>query len=206
MGEWSSRFYLPYYAVVEAKGLGKKFGRRWVFRNVEFSLGQGDALLVVGPNGSGKSTLLKVVAGLVPPSAGSVQIDGDPRLTLGYAALDLNLYPHLSACEHLELAAELKGCDARADELLDKVGLIEAKDKYASNMSTGMRMRLKLALAIQSDPDVLLLDEPGASLDESGRELVKTICREHQQRGALIVATNDQRERELGNLMIELKS
>jgi len=200
-----SRFYLPYYAVVEAQGLGKKFGRRWVFRNVEFCLGQGDALLVVGPNGSGKSTLLKVVAGLVPPSAGNVHIDGDQRLTLGYAALDLNLYPHLSAQEHLELAAELKGCEDRAEELLKKVGLIDAKDKYASNMSTGMRMRLKLALSIQSNPSVLLLDEPGASLDESGRELVRQVCKEQRTRGALIVATNDQRERELGNLLIELQ-
>lgn len=201
-----SRFYLPYYAVVEVQGLGKKYGRRWVFRNVEFNLGLGDALLVVGPNGSGKSTLLKVVAGLVPASAGTVRMEGDPRLTLGFAALDLNLYPHLSAQEHLELAGELRGCESRADELLEKVGLIEAKDKYASNMSTGMRMRLKLALAIQSHPRVLLLDEPGASLDDGGRELVREVCREQRNRGALIVATNDQRERDLGNMILEFRA
>jgi len=192
--------------VVEAKGLGKKYGRRWVFRNVEFHLGLGDALLIVGPNGSGKSTLLKVVAGLTPATAGRVSLQGDPRRTLGYAALDLNLYPHLTALEHLELAGELKGCEARAEELLQRVGLEEACDKHAANMSTGMRMRLKLALAIQSDPALLLLDEPGASLDDGGRQLVREICLEQRQRGALIVATNDRRERELGNMAIDLNA
>lgn len=192
--------------MVEAQGLGKKYGRRWIFRNVEFSLGLGDALLVVGPNGSGKSTLLKVVAGLVPASAGSVRLEGDPRRTLGYASLDLNLYPHLTAREHLELAGELRGCEARADELLHKVGLAEAADKFAVSLSTGMRMRLKLALAVQGEPPVLLLDEPGASLDDGGRELVRRICAEQRSRGALIVATNDRRERELGNMMIEFRA
>lgn len=192
--------------MVEAQGLGKRYGRRWIFRNVEFRLGVGDALLVVGPNGSGKSTLLKVVAGLVPASAGRVLLEGDPRRALGFAALDLNLYPHLTAREHLELAGELRGCPPRADEMLEKVGLAEAADKFAASLSTGMRMRLKLALAVQSEPPVLLLDEPGASLDDGGRELVRHICAEQRERGALILATNDRRERELGNMMIEFRA
>jgi len=121
------------------------------------------------------------------------------------AALDQSVYPQLSIKEHLELFARLRGCASRADELLGKIGLSDFAERLAHQLSTGMRNRLKLALAIQPNPKLLLLDEPGAALDEAGKELVLDICREQLQRGALIVATNDPSERRFGTHELELQ-
>jgi ABC-type multidrug transport system ATPase subunit len=106
----------------------------------------------------------------------------------------------------LRLAADLRGCAAREDELLDRIGLTHAAGLSASKISTGMKARLKLALAIQPNPLVLILDEPGAGMDEAGKDLVQGICREQKERGVLVLATNDMREKELGTLELELVS
>lgn len=178
------------------EGLGVRFGPRWIFRGVEFQLGHGESLAVLGPNGSGKSTLLKVVAGLLRPTEGRTDPTGeDARLKIGLAALDLAVYPHLSPREHLCLSADLRGCPDRTDELLARVGLADAADRPSARLSTGMRSRLKLAMAIQHRPPILLLDEPGASLDESGRALLAEIVAEQLERGCLVLATNDPAER-----------
>ncbi len=197
------RFYTG--AVLEVNGLGKRFDDRWIFRGLSFSLSVGDKLVVRGRNGAGKSTLLKVLAHLLMPSEGSLEgPPGDPRLNLSLSALDQALYPHLTVREHLILASDLRGCPARTEELLVRIGLVEAGDRFAALLSTGMRSRLRLALAIQPEPALLLLDEPGASLDEDGRTLVASICDEQGQRGCLILATNDPEERRLANLELNL--
>lgn len=180
------------------EGLGKRYGRRWLFRDLSFAVEQGQRLAILGHNGSGKSTLLRLLAGLLTPSEGKVvPPEGDSRLTLGYAALEMALYAPLTVDEHLRLSAELRGCEARADALLESVGLAYARALPAGQLSTGMKARLKLAMAIQPRPSVLLLDEPGAALDEEGRALVTRIADEQTARGSLIVATNDPQERRL---------
>ena len=187
------------------EGLGKRFGGRWLFRGVSFELPKGDALVVSGANGSGKYTLLRTLAGLVHPTEGSVCLpEGDPRRTLGMAAIEAGLYPTLTPAEHLDFAARARGCEARTDELLAQVGLPHAAGVLAAKLSTGMRARLRLALALQARPAVLLLDEPGAGLDEEGRALVEAIAREQRERGALILATNDPAERRLATHELRL--
>lgn len=187
------------------EGLGKRFGKRWIFRGLSFELEMGDRLLIMGRNGAGKSTLLKTLAGLVRASEGEIRLpEGDFRLTLGLSALEQALYPNLTVGEHLQFAADLRGCEARTDELLGQVGLGYARDFPASQLSTGMKSRVKIAMAVQARPKVLLLDEPGAGLDEAGRALVDEIAAEQTQRGCLIVATNDPAERRLANLELEL--
>ncbi len=192
---------------MRVEGLGKRYGRRWLFRDVSFELQAGQRLAILGQNGSGKSTLLRLLAGLLSPTEGRVvPPDGDPRTTLGYAALEMALYSSLTVVEHLRLAADLRGCDARSDELLDMVGLTYARELSAGQLSTGMKARLKLAMAIQPRPAVLLLDEPSAALDEQGRALVAQIAQEQTARGALVVATNDPQERSLATHELALEN
>ncbi|MGV3614502.1 MAG: ABC transporter ATP-binding protein [Fimbriimonas sp.] len=191
--------------MLEVDRLGKRYGSRWVFRGLSFRLEVGDRLVVLGRNGSGKSTLLKVLAGLIPLTEGAVTLpEGDARRTVALSALDQALYPQLSFAEHLRLAADLRGCDSRTDELIDFVGLREARDLPTAQMSTGMRARVRMALAVQARPGVLLLDEPGASLDEAGRALVERIVEAQTRYGCLVVATNEPQERRLATLELEL--
>ena len=192
--------------MLAVEGLGKRFGLTWVFRGLTFELGQGDALIVLGRNGVGKSTLLKAVAGLVTPTEGTVKLpDGEFRRVLGLSGLEQSLYPFLTVREHLALGGDLRCCEPRTDELMETIDLAYAADVFAAKLSTGMKARLKLGLAIQARPKLLLLDEPAAGMDDAGRELVSKICREQRERGALVLATNDAEERRLGNLELELK-
>lgn len=187
-------------ALMAATGLGKRFGEHWVFRDVEFEVAKGDVLCVLGPNGCGKSTLLRVLASLTAPSAGRVSC-GSP---LGYAAVDLALWPQLTAVEHLRLAAELRGIATDPVAELARVGLAGAEHKPTGQFSSGMRARLKLALAVQHAPEVLLLDEPSATLDDRGRELVVQTVAEQRARGAVVIATNEQADRRLATHVLEL--
>lgn len=190
--------------LLRAENLGKRYESRWVLRGINLDLGPGDCLVVGGSNGSGKSTLLRLLAGLLSPSEGKVHLTGDPRTTLGLAALEFALYPTLTVREHLELTASLRGVTSRADELLEFIGLAYAADRPASQLSTGMKARLKFAIAIQARPLALLLDEPGAGLDEPGLELLARIIQEQLTRGCIVLATNDPRERRWANLELQL--
>lgn len=186
--------------VIRCAGLGKRYGSRWVLRGVEMDLPMGECLLVTGPNGAGKTTLLRLLAGLEAPTEGEVHAVG----TIGFAAPDLSLYPNLTAMEHLRFAATLRRVEPRDSELLEKVGLLDHADKPVGAFSTGMRSRLRLALAIQHRPAVLLLDEPTASLDEQGRAVVSEIIEEQRARGCIVLATNSDGDREHGDLEVRL--
>lgn len=177
-----------------ARGLGRRFGRRWLFRVLDLDVTPGMALAVLGPNGTGKSTLLRVLAGLIEPSEGSVRRPSNGARSMGYAALDLALYPALTGREHLELGGRLRGVPDQADALLEAVGLSDASEQMVGEYSSGMRARIKLALAVQTEPSVLLLDEPSAALDRSGDELVGRLVGEQLARGAVVYATNDPKD------------
>ncbi len=187
-----------------AEDLGKRFDRRWVLRHISFELKQGDCLAVLGRNGSGKSTLLRLLASLEVPTEGQVRAPQEPTLTIGYSALDQKLYPNLTIREHLDFAGDVRGIPARSDELLDRIGLTASAKTMGRALSTGMRSRVRLALAIQSHPLILMLDEPGAAMDEQGQALVASICKEQAERGVLILATNDPNERRHTNLELAL--
>jgi ABC-type multidrug transport system ATPase subunit len=160
----------------------------------------------MGPNGTGKSTLLRCIAGLLVATEGTVRLpEGDSRRVMALSALEMALYPALTCSEHLCLAADLRGCGPRDAELLKRVGLESAANLRANQLSTGMKSRLKLALAIQPSPLLLLLDEPGAALDESGRSLLDSIVAEQAERGVVLFATNDPSERRLANLELPLE-
>lgn len=199
--------------LLRCSNLGKWFGSKVLFRAVELELSRGDCLVVAGWNGSGKSTFLKCLAGLLDPSIGSVDILSNQPFPIGYSALDLQLYDKLSAREHLEFAAQTRGCSTDADFWLDYVGL-EDRDLQASGLSSGQRQRVRFALALQHKPDLLFLDEPSAAMDEKGRALVSKVIRDFRTGefsgqlpalpGGIVLATNDPDELSFATHLLEL--
>ncbi len=175
-------------AVAIINNLGHRFDEGWLFRHVEVNLVNGNRLLVRGANGSGKSTFLKAVAGLISPREGTIELPD----RIGYMAIDLSVYPHLSVAEHMELSGQLRGAVGKSD-WIERVGLGDARSKLGETLSTGMRSRLKLALAMAHNPELLILDEPTAALDDPGRLLIDEVLAEFE--GAVLYASNDPQDR-----------
>lgn len=191
--------------LLKVERLSKRFGTHWLFQDLSFSLHSGECLILEGHNGSGKSTLLRILAGLESPTQGSVGTNWqNPRVDVSYCGLDQAVFPNLSVREHLRLFAEIRGLEVKLDDILAKTGLIDHADHLSTQLSTGLRSRLKIAIAIQSQPRLLIWDEPGVALDEMGKKLIESIVRDQLQRGALVLATNDPAERRFGTHLLNL--
>ncbi|HVP37148.1 MAG TPA: ABC transporter ATP-binding protein, partial [Terriglobales bacterium] len=182
---------------LEVKNLAKSFGFRIVFEGVNFSLKEEESLVITGKNGSGKSTLLKILAGLLRPSKGEININlngqnkkkTERRKLLGFVAPDLSLYDELTALENLEFLSKVQGLEWRKKELiknLEKIGLKGRGEDLVSSYSSGMKQRLKYLFALLNEPKILLLDEPGSNLDEPGLFLLDDIIAEQRKRGILV--------------------
>ena len=143
-------------------------------KNISFSLLPQEFLCIVGPSGCGKSTLLRVLGGLLQPTRGEVVFEGKtPRF--GMVFQESNLMPWRNVLENIILPLELEGVDAedarrQAQELIDLVGLTGFESSYPRDLSGGMAHRVAIARSLIHDPDILLLDEPFASLDALTRE------------------------------------
>jgi heme ABC exporter ATP-binding subunit CcmA len=172
---------------IEAHGLGKRFGIRWVLRGVTFDLGRGEAAGLLGPNGSGKSTVLRILGTLLRPNAGSATVNGldivrdaiSVRGQIGYLAHTPGLYEDLTARENLRFAADMLGLAyTSVDSVLERVGLASMANARVRGFSAGMQRRLALARLIMRSPSVLLLDEPYSNLDDEGVELINSVIRD----------------------------
>lgn len=146
---------------------------------VTFSALPSEFVCVVGPSGSGKSTLLRLVGGLLNPTRGAVEFEGQrvegPRRRIGFVFQDANLMPWRSALANVELPLEIQGAasadkKARAEQLLELVGLVDFERSLPRDLSGGMAQRVAIARALVHEPDLLLLDEPFGSLDALTRE------------------------------------
>lgn len=177
---------------IDARGLGKRFGIRWVLRGATLDVARGEAVALMGSNGSGKSTLLRILGTLLRPNAGSASVNGldivtdaaEVRAEIGYLAHAPGLYDDLTARENLEFAAEMLGLDHSAVATsLDQVGLGPVADIRARGFSAGMQRRLALARLIMRRSTVLLLDEPYSNLDEAGVEVMNSVIRDVLSRG-----------------------
>ncbi len=164
---------------IELAGVGRAYGDRAALQGVDLTLEAGRTLVVFGPNGAGKSTLLRILATLLRPTTGSVEVLGAKlpgeawkvRGKIGLLGHDPLLYRELSARENLRYHARLHGvAPERIEELLDAVGLARRADDPISTYSRGMVQRAAVARAVLHDPELLLLDEPRANLDPAATE------------------------------------
>ncbi|MEX0851689.1 MAG: ATP-binding cassette domain-containing protein [Bauldia sp.] len=177
--------------VLEARHLRKVFDGFVAVDDVSFAVEPGEVFGLLGPNGAGKSTTMMMLAGLLPPDAGTVLIDGQAfhprdralRRTLGVVPQDLAIYPELSARENLEFLGRLygvRGADLRdrIAEVLERIGLAGRADDRVGDLSGGMKRRLNFGAALLHRPRVLILDEPTVGVDPlSRRELWEIILR-----------------------------
>ena len=180
----------------------KSFGREVVFRNVEHVFASGSRTALLGPNGSGKSTLLMLVGGALMPSKGSVVHAVNDTVVpeeevyrhVAIAAPYLGLYEELSLAETVVNHARFKPLKngLTATDVARIAYLENALEKPVRNFSSGMKQRLKLALAILSDTPLLLLDEPTSNIDAKAVAWYSDLLREHVDQRTLLVASNRQ--------------
>jgi ABC-2 type transport system ATP-binding protein len=161
---------------MRAEGLGKKYRRRWALSDCTLDVPAGKVVGLVGPNGAGKTTLLNLAVGLLPPTTGSIEVlggrpaDGPEQLArVGFVAQDTPTYAGLTVDEHLRLGAHLnpQWDDAVARDRIDRLGVDPGQ--RAGRLSGGQRAQLALTLGIAKRPELLILDEPVASLDPLAR-------------------------------------
>jgi ABC-2 type transport system ATP-binding protein len=183
-------------AALAVSGLAKRYGTTHALRGVDLEVGEGELVGLLGPNGAGKSTLVKIACGLVRPTSGAAEVCGAPagtpaaRRALGYLA-ELFRFPGWATADellalHQRLAGSDRGERERA-ELLDLVGLADARDRRVETMSKGMQQRLGIAQALVGEPPLLLLDEPTSALDPAGRRTVRGLLAELRRRGVAVL-------------------
>ena len=167
-------------AVVEARGLVKRFGARTVVDHLTIRIERGQICGFLGPNGSGKTTTIRMLCGLLTPDAGSGTCLGHDivkeawaiKRQVGYMTQRFSLYEDLSIRENLDFVARLYAMDRRRErvgEALARLGLAERRDQLAGSLSGGWKQRLALAAAVLHEPRLLLLDEPTAGVDPKAR-------------------------------------
>ena len=202
-------------ALLKVEGVSKTYGQTLLFENISFSMQSSQVISITGWNGSGKSTLMRIIAGLVTPSAGRIEltINGDiipkssRRKYLGLAAPAISLYEELTGAENLEFFCKVRGLHFQRSnhlKLMAWAGLNGRQNKPCRDYSSGMKQRLKLVQALIHRPPLLLLDEPGANLDSEGLKLVARMIQKQRKSGMTIIASNDRREVEYADRIINL--
>lgn len=183
-------------AAVSARGIAQRFGHQLALAPLDLELAPGDRLAVLGPNGAGKTSLLRILATAGRPAGGELQVGGvdalrrraEARRLLGYVGHEPSLYPALTALENIEFFARLHGLGrAEAFRALARVGLEGLGARPAADLSRGLLQRLALARSLVHDPQFWVLDEPDASLDADGRDLLLELAAGR----TVVLATHD---------------
>jgi heme exporter protein A len=188
--------------VVHAENLSRAFGGRRVVDAVSFTLNEGDCLALFGPNGAGKTTLLRMLAGLLAPGQGTVQVDGVPltsgpaaRARVGLVSHASMLYGALTARENVELAARLHGLPDPAGTAMRALATMRVDDRAdvaTRTLSRGLQQRVSIARAIVHAPRLLLCDEPYTGLDDAGSAaLTATLAEQRDAGAALLLVTHN---------------
>ena len=166
--------------MIDVKGLKKNYGGLQVLKGVDLTIDKGDCVVLVGPSGCGKSTFLRCLNRLEEPDSGKVIFNGKEvtnhdidhvRQKMGMVFQHFNLFPHLTVRKNITLAPVRLGlmkqpeADAKAMELLERIGLADKADTYPNMLSGGQKQRIAIVRALAMNPDVLLFDEPTSALD-----------------------------------------
>jgi len=179
--------------MIRARGLEKRYGRRRVFGGVDLDLSRDGFLVVTGANGSGKTTLLRLLTGLAAPTRGTLEVDVD-RGGIGLLAHDPLVYRELTGMENLDLFGRLYRVRERRERigmLLERYGLWDARSERVASYSRGMAQRLALCRTLLHEPELVVLDEPYAFLDDEGAGLLDRELSELAGGHTLVVATHD---------------
>jgi heme ABC exporter ATP-binding subunit CcmA len=178
--------------------LSKAYGFFWALKDLNLDLPPGELVALLGPNGAGKTTLLKLIAGLIPPSLGKIELDampfsranGSSRAQIGLLTPAAHLYEDLTVRENLEFFTSLYGRKHDADSInaaLASVDLSSRADGFTSTLSSGMKCRLSIAKWDLLKPGLLLLDEPYGVLDGSGVDLLEEFLKAHCRKGNIVI-------------------
>ena len=205
-------------SLIEVKSVAKKYGRHEVLKDVSFYANTGECVGIVGANGCGKSTLLKIISGSIKPDSGSLVYDGaDPlknvkifERLIGYVPQENPLMTQLSVMDNLKFWY----CDSSRSLKNDLIngapamlGISAYADKRVDRLSGGQKKRLSIACALAKQPPVLIMDEPGASLDIVCKEDIKNYLQRYMQSGGTVILTShEQTELELCSRMYLLKN
>ncbi len=203
-------------AFLEIRGLRKSFGKTEILKGIDFSLEKGEVLSIIGSSGSGKTTLLRCLNFLEHAEEGTIAIDGNvifdgknvhkvsdeeircKRLHFGLVFQSFNLFPQYTVLENITLAPTLlkmdtpENIEARARQLIEKVGLTERTNYYPAQLSGGQQQRVAIARALALNPDILCFDEPTSALDpELTGEVLKVIKSLKDKDCTMIVVTHE---------------
>jgi ABC-2 type transport system ATP-binding protein len=187
-------------ALMEVRQLVKVYGKTEAVRGISFAIEAGRCTALLGPNGAGKTTTLNMLSGLLKPTSGEIRFDGagdekDLRAHIGYLPQYTAFYNWMSGREFLIYVGRLTGMDKRqagrrADELLELVGIAEAKHRKIGGYSGGMKQRLGLAQAMMHRPRLLILDEPVSALDPIGRREVLELMKRIKEETTILFSTH----------------
>ncbi|MCL1872824.1 MAG: ABC transporter ATP-binding protein [Clostridiales bacterium] len=196
-----------YRMSITLNDVSKRFGTKTLFSSLDCTVSSGECLVVTGRNGSGKSTLLKIIARLLKPSSGRVEIRADKTLLrhfeqslpyIGLISPELAFYDQLTGGENIGLLARARGLEPVREDIsraLRAVNLENFSNKYLATYSTGMIQRLRFALLSLIDPPIWLIDEGLSNLDSDGQAMVLALIEARLKQGHLIaMATNGQSE------------
>jgi len=200
---------------VEAINLKKVFGRRLIFKGLNYKFENNGIYGIAGANGSGKSTLVKIIAGVTAPSAGKLihsfnDVVVKPESLhdhIGLVSPYLVLYDEFTAWENLSLFAEIRGVSFNKDKagsILKNFNIYDRKDDYVKTYSSGMKQRLKFAFAFMHSPQMVILDEPISNLDNEGKETVYNLIRTESENAIIIIASNEDTDLNLCSSVITI--
>lgn len=187
---------------IETTNLGKRFNREWVFRHFNFNSEEGKTYVILGPNGSGKSTLLQTLMGMAPPSEGTLKyLSGNNPQSAD------TLYKHIAMCapyqdlideftlvEMTKFHFKFKKCLTTPEAFLDQTELSHAAHKFIGTFSSGMKQRLKVALALYSECDLLFLDEPCTNMDNKAIDWYNRQFEKTRGNRTVFIASNQSHE------------